>query len=74
MDGVEIVEGTACAGHIRICLRIAPKHSVNNVVGRLKGKIAIALRGGASNGGGSRAGVARCGRGGTMSAPSDLRS
>ena len=28
MDGVEIVEGTACVDHIHICLRIAPKHSV----------------------------------------------
>ena len=27
MDGVEIVEGSACPDHIHICLRIAPKHS-----------------------------------------------
>ena len=43
MDGVEIVEGTACPDHIHICLRIAPKHSAGNVVGRLKGKSAIVL-------------------------------
>jgi putative transposase len=43
MDGVEMVEGTACPDHIHICLRIAPKHSVSNVVGRLKGKSAIVL-------------------------------
>ena len=43
MDGVEIVEGSACPDHIHICLRIAPKHSVSNVVGRLKGKSAIVL-------------------------------
>ena len=43
MDGVEIVEGTACVDHIHICLRIAPKHSVSHVVGRLKGKRAIVL-------------------------------
>ena len=43
MDGAGIVEGSACPDHIRICLRIAPKHSVSNVVGRLKGKSAIVL-------------------------------
>lgn len=43
MDGVEIVEGSACRDHIHICLRIAPKHSVSHVVGRLKGKSAIVL-------------------------------
>ena len=43
MDGVEIVGGGARPDHTRICLRIAPKHSVSNVVGRLKGKSAIIL-------------------------------
>lgn len=43
MDGVEIVEGSACPDHIHICLRIAPRHSVSSVVGRLKGKSAIIL-------------------------------
>ena len=41
--GVEIVEGSACPDHIHICLRIAPKHSVSDVVGKLKGKSAIIL-------------------------------
>lgn len=43
MDGVEIVEGAACLDHIHVCLRIAPKHSVSSVVGKLKGKSAIIL-------------------------------
>ena len=43
MDGVEKVEGSVCGDHTRICLRIAPKHSAGNVVGKLKGKSAIIL-------------------------------
>lgn len=43
MDGVEIVEGSACPDHIHICLRIAPKHSAGKVVGRPRGKSAIVL-------------------------------
>ena len=43
MDGVEIVEGGACPDRIHICLRIAPKHSVSDVVGKLKGKSATIL-------------------------------
>lgn len=43
MDGVGIVEGSACVDHIHICLRIAPKHAVSKVVGKLKGKSAIML-------------------------------
>ena len=35
--GVEIVEGSACPDHTRICLRIAPKHGAGNVVGRSRG-------------------------------------
>ena len=42
--GVEIVEGSACPDHTRICLRIAPKHSAGNVVGRSRGKSAIIPR------------------------------
>ena len=42
--GVEIVEGSACPDHTRICLRIAPKHSAGDVVGRSRGKSAIILR------------------------------
>ena len=41
--GVEIVEGSACPDHIHICLRIAPKHSASDVVGKLKGKSTIIL-------------------------------
>ena len=44
MDGVEMVEGSACPDHTRICLRIAPKHSAGNVVGRSRGKSAIIPR------------------------------
>ena len=43
MDGVEMVEGTLCPDHIHICLRIAPKHSVSKVVGRIKGRSSITL-------------------------------
>ena len=45
MDGVEKLEGSACADHIHICLRIAPKHAVSSVVGKLKGRSAIVLFG-----------------------------
>ena len=45
MDGVEKVEGSACADHIHICLRIAPKHAASSVVGKLKGRSAIVLFG-----------------------------
>lgn len=43
MDGVEMAEGSACPGRIHICLRIAPKLSAGDVVGKLKGKSAIIL-------------------------------
>lgn len=42
-DGVEIVEGAACADHIHLCLRIPPKYAVCKVVGRLKGRSSIML-------------------------------
>ena len=42
-DRVELLEGAVARGHIHICLRIAPKHSVSHAVGRLKGKSAIVL-------------------------------
>ena len=32
--GVEIVEGSACPDHTRVCLRIAPRRGAGNVVGR----------------------------------------
>mgnify|MGYP000977115328 FL=1 len=44
MDGVEIVEGSACPDHIHICLRIAPKRGAGNVVGRSRGESAIIPR------------------------------
>ena len=43
MEGVEIVEGSTCSDHVHICLRVAPRHSVSGVVGRLKGKCSILL-------------------------------
>ena len=42
--GVEIVEGSACPDHTRICLRIAPRRGAGNVVGRSRGKSAIMPR------------------------------
>ncbi len=38
-----MAEGSACPGHIHICLRIAPKLSAGDVVGKLKGKSSIIL-------------------------------
>jgi len=35
---VEVIEGTACADHIHVCLSIPPKYSVATIVGYLKGK------------------------------------
>ena len=72
--GVEIVEGSACPDHTRICLRIAPKHSAGNVVGRSRGKSAIIPRERHHERGLLRAGTGRCGRGATMRAPSALTS
>ena len=43
MDGVEMVEGSACPDHIHICLRIAPKRGAGDVVGRSRGMGAIIL-------------------------------
>ena len=42
--GVEIVEGSACPDHTRICLRIAPKHGAGDVVGRPGGRSATMPR------------------------------
>ena len=41
--GVELVEGHAMADHVHLCLNIAPKFSVANTVGFLKGKSAIRI-------------------------------
>ncbi len=41
--GVDIIEGTACADHIHLCLSIPPKFSVATIVGYLKGKSTMIL-------------------------------
>jgi putative transposase len=41
--GIELVEGHAMPDHVHLCLRIPPKYSVANAVGRLKGKAAIRM-------------------------------
>lgn len=38
-----VVEGTACADHIHICLSIPPTYSVSTIVGYLKGKSTMIL-------------------------------
>ena len=43
MDGVDMPGGAACPDHIHMCPRIAPKHAVSVVVGKLKGKSAAIL-------------------------------
>ena len=40
---VDVIEGTACADHIHICLSIPPKFSVSTIVGYLKGKSTMIL-------------------------------
>ncbi len=40
---VEVIEGTACADHIHVCLSIPPKFSVSTIVGYLKGKSTMIL-------------------------------
>jgi putative transposase len=40
---VEIVEGTVCADHVHICVKIPPKMSVSEFMGYLKGKSALML-------------------------------
>ena len=42
--GVEIVEGSACPDHTRVCLRIAPRRGAGDVVGRSRGKSATMSR------------------------------
>jgi putative transposase len=41
--GVELIEGSAKADHIHMCLSIAPKYSVAHTVGFLKGKSAVRI-------------------------------
>ena len=40
---VEIIEGHLRPDHVHLCLRIAPKSAVSNVVGYLKGKSAMMI-------------------------------
>lgn len=40
---VEMIEGHLRPDHVHMCLRIAPKYAVSNVVGYLKGKSAIMI-------------------------------
>lgn len=40
---IELVEGHVMADHVHMCLSIAPKYSVANTVGKLKGKSAIMI-------------------------------
>ncbi len=37
---VEIIEGAVCIDHVHLCLSIAPKESVSNFMGYLKGRSA----------------------------------
>jgi putative transposase len=41
--GIELIEGHAMPDHVHLCLSIAPKYSVSNAIGRLKGKSAIRI-------------------------------
>lgn len=41
--GVEMVEGTLCADHVHMCLKVAPKFSIAFVIGFLKGKSAVRI-------------------------------
>ena len=41
--GIELEEGHVMADHVHMCLGIAPKYSVANTVGKLKGKAAIMI-------------------------------
>lgn len=43
MRGVEIVQASACVGHIHMCMRIPPKYAVSTVVGKTKGRSSITL-------------------------------
>lgn len=42
--GCELLEGSACADHVHVCVRIPPKHAVSDVMGYVKGKSAMVLR------------------------------
>ena len=40
---IEVIEGTACADHIHMCLSISPKYAVSTIVGYFKGKSTMIL-------------------------------
>lgn len=42
--GCEVVEGSACSDHARVCVRIPPKCAVSDAMGYVKGKSAMVLR------------------------------
>ena len=41
--GIEIVEANACVDHIHMCIKIAPKYSVAQIMGYLKGKSSLMM-------------------------------
>jgi putative transposase len=40
---IEVIEGHVSKDHIHICLAITPKHAISDIIGTLKGKVAIRL-------------------------------
>jgi putative transposase len=40
---IEVIEGHVSKDHIHICLAIPPKHAISDIIGTLKGKVAIRL-------------------------------
>ena len=41
--GVELIEGHVMPDHVHILLSIPPKHSIANIIGKLKGKSTIQI-------------------------------
>jgi putative transposase len=41
--GLELIEGTAVADHIHMCVSVPPRYSIAMVIGFLKGKSAIRI-------------------------------
>jgi putative transposase len=42
-NDIELLEGHAMADHVHLCVKIPPKYSVANAVGKIKGKSAIRI-------------------------------
>jgi len=40
---IPIIEGHVCKDHVHLCFSIAPKHSVSEIIGTMKGKSAIRM-------------------------------